>query len=405
MGRCATSIPITAFSMTRTLGANIDVTESYQRQLDLEVLSIRFGIATRAAKAGVWEWREGDDEVWWNDNMYAIYGFPAATFQPRLSIAVTMIHPDDLAVAEAAWAGALEQATDMHVQFRIIRADNSILHLDSVAAVVTDPHSPKRRLVGIILDITERVGTEQRERLLQKQLREASHRSGMAEVATGVLHNVGNVLNSLGVASSTVQARLSASHYDRVERVAALLEVHRDALGDFLVNDARGKHLPQYLSALGAQLKKDTEGLQREIDAISGHVQYLCDIVQAQQTFARVGGAEESVDVRELVDTALRLKARDFWPTATSCCRSWSISSATHAMRSRRMYRVPDRWRSARRSSTTSSKLQSRIRASAFLASYWRVSGNSASLPRRTVTALACTAARSRRNSSVAPSP
>jgi signal transduction histidine kinase len=296
---------------TRTLGANIDVTESYQRQLDLEVLSIRFGIATRAAKAGVWEWREGDDEVWWNDNMYAIYGFPAATFQPRLSIAVTMIHPDDLAVAEAAWAGALQQATDMHVQFRIIRADNSILHLDSVAAVVTDPHSPKRRLVGIILDITERVGTEQRERLLQKQLREASHRSGMAEVATGVLHNVGNVLNSLGVASSTVQARLSASHYDRVERVAALLEVHRDALGDFLINDARGKHLPQYLSALGAQLKKDTEGLQREIDAISGHVQYLCDIVQAQQTFARVGGTEEAVDVRELVDTALRLKARN----------------------------------------------------------------------------------------------
>src|SRR6202050_4383327 len=295
---------------TRTLGANIDGTESYQRQLDLEVLSIRFGIATRAAKAGVWEWREGDDEVWWTANMYELYGFPAATCQPRLSIAVTMIHPDDLAVAEAAWAGALEQATDMHVQFRIIRADNSILHLDSVAAVVTDPHSPKRRLVGIILDITERVGTEQRERLLQKQLREASHRSGMAEVATGVLHNVGNVLNSLGVASSTVQGRLSASHYDRVERVAALLEAHRDALGNFLVHDAHGKHPPQYLSALGAQLKKDTEGLQREIDAISGHVQYLCDIVQAQQTFARVGGSEESVDVRELVDTALRLKAR-----------------------------------------------------------------------------------------------
>jgi hypothetical protein len=200
----------------------------------------------------------------------------------------------------------------MHVQFRIIRADNSILHLDSVAAVVTDPHSPKRRLVGIILDITERVGTEQRERLLQKQLREASHRSGMAEVATGVLHNVGNVLNSLGVASSTVQARL--------KRIAVrpggacrcpTRRASRFALGDSLINDARGKHLPQYLSALGAQLKKDTEGLQREIDAISGHVQYLCDIVQAQQTFARVGGTEEAIDVRELVDTALRLKAQE----------------------------------------------------------------------------------------------
>jgi len=296
---------------TRTLGANIDVTESHQRQLELEALSVRFGIATRGAKAGVWEWREGDDEVWWNDNMYAIYGFEAENFQPRLSIILAMIHPDDLAVAQAAWTGALQQSMAMHVQFRIIRADNSIVHIDSLATVVTEPHSPKRRLVGIILDITERVGAEQRERLLQKQLREASHQSGMAEVATGVLHNVGNVLNSLGVASSTVQARLKASQYDRVGRVAALLEAHRCTLGDFLANDARGKHLPQYLSALGVQLKKDSEGLQQEINAISGHVQYLCEIVQAQQTFARVGGAEEAVDVRELVDTALRLKAQD----------------------------------------------------------------------------------------------
>jgi PAS domain S-box-containing protein len=296
---------------TRTLGANVDVTESYQRQLELEVLSTRFGIATRAAKAGVWEWREGGDEVWWNDNMFAIYGFPAETFQPLISIAHAMIHPDDLAVAKAAWAVALQECTPIHVQFRIIRPDGRMVHIDSLASVLTDPHSPKRRLVGIIIDITERVVAEQRERTLQKQLREASHQSGMAEVATGVLHNVGNVLNSLGVAASTVQARLKASQYDRVERVAAMLDAHRDALGDFFATDERGKHLPQYLSALGGQLKKDTEGLQREIDAISGHVQYLCEIVQAQQTFSRVGGTEEAVDVHELVNTALRLKARD----------------------------------------------------------------------------------------------
>ena len=295
----------------RTLGANIDVTESHQRQLELEALSIRFDIATRAAKAGVWEWYEGDDEVWWNDNMYAIYGFSPETFRPLISVAHAMIHPDDLALAQAAWAIALQQSTPIHVQFRIIRSDRSIVHIDSLATVLTDPHSRKLSLVGIILDITERVVAEQRERLLQKQLREASHQSGMAEVATGVLHNVGNVLNSLGVASSTVQARLKASQFDRVERVAALLEPHRDTLGDFLSADPRGKNLPQYLSALGVQLKLDTEGLQREVDAISGHVRYLCEIVQAQQTFARVGGAEEVVDVRELVDTALRLKARE----------------------------------------------------------------------------------------------
>ena len=295
----------------RALGASLDITESYQREAELETLSIRFGIATRAAQAGVWEWQEQTDELWWNDTLYTIYGVSIETYKPGFKVAVDMIHPDDLAHAQAAWTDALEKTGQLHTQFRVFRPDGRTVHLDSLAVVVTDPHTSHRRLVGITLDITERVAAEQRERVLQKQLREASHQSGMAEVATGVLHNVGNVLNSLGVASSTVRARLKASQFDRVQKVATMLDAHRDALGEFLANDARGKRLPDYLTALGAQINKDAEGLQEEIDAVSGHVQYLCEIVQAQQSFARVGGAEELVNVRELVDTALTLKGQE----------------------------------------------------------------------------------------------
>ncbi len=295
----------------RSMGAVLDVTESFQRQAELEALSIRFGIATRAAQAGVWEWQEKTDELWWNDTLYTIYGCSMDTFKPSFAACVSMIHPDDLALAQAAWDNALQGSSQLQVKFRIIRSDGSTVHLDTLAAMVIDPGTSERRLVGITLDISQRVAAEQRERLLQRQLRDASHQSGMAEVATGVLHNVGNVLNSLGVASSTVQARLKLSQFDRVEKVAAMLESHRGALGDFLVNDVRGKRLPEYITALGAQLKKDAEGLQEEIDAINGHVQYLCEIVQAQQSFARVGGAEEAVNVRELVDTALTLKGQE----------------------------------------------------------------------------------------------
>jgi PAS domain S-box-containing protein len=295
----------------RALGANLDVTESYRRQAELEAVSIRFAIATRAAQAGVWEWQEHTDELWWNDTMYAIYGYSHATFQPTFATLVAMIHPDDLARAQAAWDGALQESRQLHVQFRITRPDGNIVHLDMLATVVTDPHTSYRRMVGITLDISRRVDAERRERRLQKELREASHQSGMAEVATGVLHNVGNVLNSLGVATSTLQIRLKATQFDRVERVAVMLEAHRDALGDFLANDSRGKRLPEYLSALGVQLKKDAEDLRREIDAISGHVQYLCEIVRAQQSFAHVGSTEEAVNMRELMETALTLKAQE----------------------------------------------------------------------------------------------
>ena len=110
----------------RALGASLDVTESYQRQAELEALSNRFGIATRAANAGVWEWHEGGEKLWWNDTMYAIYGCPAGTLQPSLPAVLAMIHPDDLAVAQAAWDESLQESIPMHVQFRIIRPDTWI---------------------------------------------------------------------------------------------------------------------------------------------------------------------------------------------------------------------------------------------------------------------------------------
>jgi signal transduction histidine kinase len=133
----------------------------------------------------------------------------------------------------------------------------------------------------------------------------------MAEVATGVLHNVGNVLNSLGVAASTAQARLKAFQVDRVGQVAAMLELNRDNLATFLSSDDRGKRLPNYLTALGARIVSDADAVQQEFAAISGHVQYLRHIVQAQQSFARVGGAQDEVDVREVVETALTLKGQE----------------------------------------------------------------------------------------------
>jgi signal transduction histidine kinase len=295
----------------RALGAMLDITESFQRQAELEALSIRFGIATSAAHAGVWEFRTKNAESWWNDTMYVIYGCSPETFRPTLAAALAMIHPDDLAVAQAAWTEALEESNQLHVQFRIVRPDGNIAHLDSLAVVVTDPETQERRLVGISLDISARVDAERRERWLQKQLREASHQSGMAEVATGVLHNVGNVLNSLGVAASTAQARLKAFQVDRVGQVAAMLELNRDNLATFLSSDDRGKRLPNYLTALGARIVSDADAVQQEFAAISGHVQYLRHIVQAQQSFARVGGAQDEVDVREVVETALTLKGQE----------------------------------------------------------------------------------------------
>jgi signal transduction histidine kinase len=292
-------------------GTNLEITELHQRQLELEALSVRFEIATRAARAGVWEWREHTKSGWWNETMFAIHGLPVAPSPPSIDTVINMIHPDDLPRAQANLDRIQSGSDRSHTQFRIIRADGCVVHLDAVAVLVKGKEASDQRMVGITMDISERVAAEQRERLLQTQLREASHQSGMAEVATGVLHNVGNVLNSLGVSSSTARARLKSAQVERLERVAAMLDANRHTLGEFFANDPRAQRLPEYLTALGGQLQKDIEDLGHELDAIDDHVLYLRKIVQAQQSFARGGGAEEAVNVRELVETALTLKGQE----------------------------------------------------------------------------------------------
>ena len=107
----------------RALGANLDITDSFQKQIELEALSIRFDSATRAARVGVWEWREDTDEIWWNEMTYTIYGQPVATFRPVFATLVAMIHPDDLPLAQAAWENAVRNSGHLHVQYRVLRPD------------------------------------------------------------------------------------------------------------------------------------------------------------------------------------------------------------------------------------------------------------------------------------------
>jgi signal transduction histidine kinase len=116
---------------------------------------------------------------------------------------------------------------------------------------------------------------EERRRELQTQLRDASRDAGMAEVATGVLHSVGNVLNSLGVSASLVQTRLRNSRTGNVRRIASLLAGQGDQLGAFLTNDAGGRQIPTYLAQLGETLDAENQRLQTEAEAIATHVGHI----------------------------------------------------------------------------------------------------------------------------------
>ena len=142
-----------------------------------------------------------------------------------------------------------------------------------------------------------------------KELLTTSRQAGMTEVATNVLHNVGNVLNSVNVSASVVAEHLGQLRAGSVARLAALLNQHSNDLADFMTRDPRGKQLPAFLAELGKHLVDEQASLSKEIGFVKKKIEHIKSIVAMQQDYARVSGVAETVKVTDLVEDALQMNA------------------------------------------------------------------------------------------------
>ena len=156
-------------------------------------------------------------------------------------------------------------------------------------------------------EIQERTRMEAEVEKGHKQLLKASRLAGMAEVATSVLHNVGNVLNSANVLGSSIVEHVQRSKVPSVGRLATLLGEHRADLGRFVTEDSRGQNLPGYLERLGGRLDKEQEQLLDKTRLLTESLQHIKEIVAMQQNYARVSGVLETVSLAEILEDALRM--------------------------------------------------------------------------------------------------
>jgi signal transduction histidine kinase len=161
-------------------------------------------------------------------------------------------------------------------------------------------------------EINDRIETQSKLEETHKQLLQVSRQAGMAEVATGVLHNVGNVLNSVSVSATVVCDRLRQSEVDDLHRAATMLEGKNGELGKFLTEDPKGKLLPEYLAKASKLLASERNELVSEMAGVVRHIEHIKEIVAMQQTYAKVFGVLEPVAPAALVQDALRMNAAAF---------------------------------------------------------------------------------------------
>jgi signal transduction histidine kinase len=144
---------------------------------------------------------------------------------------------------------------------------------------------------------------------VHRQLIDASRQAGMAEVATSVLHNVGNVLNSVNVSATLVADQLKQSRISGLVRAVALMKEHATDLGSFVTNDPKGKQLPGFLEQLAEHLAAEQDSHLNELGLLRENVGHIKEIVAMQQSYARVSGVAEVLKVTDLVEDALRMNA------------------------------------------------------------------------------------------------
>ncbi|MHB8522215.1 MAG: PAS domain S-box protein [Limisphaerales bacterium] len=188
-------------------------------------------------------------------------------------------------------------------------ANGELRWLSETKVAVRDAAGRAVGLVGISRDVTDQKRAQDELAVLQRQLIDASREAGMAEIATNILHNVGNVLNSVNISCSLVLEQVQHSRMPNLAKAVALLETHRDDLAGFLGADPKGRQLPGYLSALAAHLGKEQAEILREIESLRDHIDHIKEIVAMQQSYAKVSGMTEPLAIQDLIEDALRINA------------------------------------------------------------------------------------------------
>jgi PAS domain S-box-containing protein len=195
------------------------------------------------------------------------------------------------------------------MEFRIARPDGEVRWILSRGFQVRDAGGKVIRITGIASDITERKLAEAALEKVHKELLETSRIAGMAEVATTVLHNVGNVLNSVNISSSLASDKIRHSKVPLLANAVALIQANAGNLAEFFASNPKGLQLPGFLSSLADHLLEEQKEVIQELSLLVKNIEHIKEIVAMQQNYAKVSGLLELLPVVELVEDALRMNA------------------------------------------------------------------------------------------------
>jgi PAS domain S-box-containing protein len=298
----------------RTLNSKLEervekrTAELSQSNIELQQRELLFRLIFEHAPVGIsWKRNELGKVHHINPTFQRILELPEDTLTDETHFAF-LVHPADAPRQSEKSRLIAEGGIDRYtLEERFVLAGGRLVWGLLSVAVVRDEAGRIIQEIGILEDITSRKHSEEELASTHRALVDASRKAGMAEVATGVLHNVGNVLNSVNVSATVISDRLRQSKSVNIGKLAALFEANKGDLSGFLIKDPRGMMVPGYLASLSESLSSERATLNAELEELRKNIDHIKEIVTMQQSFARTSGVIESSSVTDIVDDVLRL--------------------------------------------------------------------------------------------------
>ncbi|TIS97667.1 PAS domain-containing protein, partial [Mesorhizobium sp.] len=144
----------------RLMGVQTDITKQKQAEHELEQVNVRFRLALAASGTGIWHHDLAARKSYWDERTREIFGLVADTDEVSSDLWHSYLHPDDREYAERAHKVPLQTQKVVAVQYRIIKRDGEVRHIESLIRFIADAQS-SGQILGTVRDITEAKQREQ----------------------------------------------------------------------------------------------------------------------------------------------------------------------------------------------------------------------------------------------------
>ncbi|MDB6172123.1 MAG: Multi-sensor signal transduction histidine kinase [Chthoniobacteraceae bacterium] len=219
---------------------------------------------------------------------------------------LTQVHPEDRDIALASIEDLMAHGASRS-EYRVRHKAGNYRWMEGNRRLLQDAAGQPVEITGVWMDITDRKQSEHALEKAHRELVDLSRRAGMAEIATNVLHNVGNVLNSVNVSADLLRRQVRKTPVADLDRIVALLQEQGPNLGTFFTTDPRGTKVTEFLARAALRFTRAQETQLQEVTSLQKNIEHIKEIVAMQQSYARVSGVTERLQITDLVEDALRM--------------------------------------------------------------------------------------------------